>query len=320
MSSSMKKITILSIALLGAFAWTGCVKDAFVEKDPSGPVLSARKDSVWTLTVKAVRADSPLTRGLAIGDAEEEATTTTLKSVWTGEDAVKVYLGTELIGTLEVIPDGDPHTATLVGTVTISDVTPGSTRLTFLTPRETIEYTGQKGHLLPAYGRSYPIESYFHYTIATGVLVTDVYASNITTEKATFVPMQSIYRMSFRFQDGGVGDKTAITAKSVNISGAAGRLVRSQTVDGTSVTEGDIPVLLQTPTSNPFFVALRNGDETNAEVFTFTVVDEDGATYKGTKTIPASDKPNGKFVSMKNATLTSRLDIPVLPDTKDTVL
>ncbi|MBR0286620.1 MAG: hypothetical protein IJQ96_06315 [Bacteroidales bacterium] len=40
-----------------------------------------------------------------------------------------------------------------------------------------------------------------------------------------------------------------------------------------------------------------------------TVIDADGITYKGTKTIPAAYKPNGTFVSMKNATLNERMGV-----------
>ena len=80
-------------------------------------------------------------------------------------------------------------------------------------------------------------------------------------------------------------------------------------MDGTSLVEGAIAVTLGTASANPFFVALRNGDETNAEALTFTVIDADGVTYRVSKTIPAEYKPNGTFVSMKNATLNDRLGV-----------
>ena len=76
---------------------------------------------------------------------------------------------------------------------------------------------------------------------------------------------------------------------------------------------------LGTASADPFFVALRNGDETNAEALTFTVIDADGVTYKGTKTIPASYKPNGTFVSMKNATLNDRMGVSLSATTVGTV-
>lgn len=85
--------------------------------------------------------------------------------------------------------------------------------------------------------------------------------------------------------------------------------MQSQAVDGTSLVEGAIDMTLGTATADPFFVALRNGDETNAEALTFTVIDADGVTYRGSKTIPAEYKPNDTFVSMKNATLNDRLGV-----------
>ena len=78
-------------------------------------------------------------------------------------------------------------------------------------------------------------------------------------------------------------------------------MVQSQSIDGTTVTEGTISVTLGTPSSAPFFVALRNGDEAD-EAVTFTVIDTENATYKGSKLIPAGYKAGG-FVSVKNATL-----------------
>jgi hypothetical protein len=45
-----------------------------------------------------------------------------------------------------------------------------------------------------------------------------------------------------------------------------------------------------------------------------------GATYRGNKTIPADYKPNGSFVSVKNATLDKRLDLPLNATEVTTVL
>ena len=114
--------------------------------------------------------------------------------------------------------------------------------------------------------------------------------------------------MNFRYKVDG-STKTPITTESVTIASAGGHLVQSQAVDGTSLVEGAISVTLGTASADPFFVALRNGDETDAEELSFTVVDTDGVTYKGTKTIPAAYKPNGTFVSMKNVTLDQRLGV-----------
>ena len=314
----MKKNIILVIALLGALVMTACQKDPFSGEIPKGTDVS-ESDSVWTLTLRAVKDGA--TRGLAIGDGTE-ATTTELKSIWKDGEAVKVYLGSTLIGTLTATPDAlDPHEATLSGSVTTAGITEGVTTLSFLTPREEWDYTGQVGKLLIADDPVNSIEAKYHYTFAENVLVAGVSGSNITTGTAHFANKQSIYRMSFRFQNGGVGAKTPINTKSLNISGSGAALVQRIEVGVVANTRGDISVMLDEATTNPFFVAICNDYANgNEEVFTFTVVDNDGVTYRGTKTIPEECNYNGSFVSMKNATLTSRLDIPLSSTEVATVL
>ena len=298
----MRKSIITIAALACALIWTGCqrIEEELIQEKPEEPV---EEELSYTITVQAVKADGEQTKGLAIGDGDE-ASTTERKSIWKNGEEVKVYLGTDCIGTLTATPDGtDAHKATLSGTVTTTDIEAGTTTLNLLTPRESWDYSGQTGVLLASAGS---IEKKYHYTLASSVLVKAVEGSVITTESATFANQQSIYRLSFRYNDGVT--KTPLTTKSVTISSANGQLVQRQVMGGATTT-GDISVTLGTASADPFFVALRNGDETNAEVLTFTVVDNDGVTYRGTKTIPAGYKPNGTFVSVKNATLTERLQL-----------
>ena len=309
MTMIMKKKIILMAALLGAMAWTGCQRiEEFIEEKPE----VEQGTTTYTLTVLAERNDGAETKGLAIGDGTE-ATTTLLKSIWKEGEPVKVYLGTDCIGTLTATPDGgDAHLATLSGTVTTTGIVANTTTLTLLTPRESWDYTGQVGKLLLTDDATDSIEKKFHYTMASSVLVTGVSGSNISTEDAHFTNQQSIYRLSFRYSS------TPITTKSVTISGASNHLVQSQVLGG-AATEGDISVTLGTASADPFFVALRNGSDAQ-EVYTFTVVDDTGVTYRGTKTIPADAKGNGKFVSVKNATLTERLDLALSATEVDTVM
>lgn len=314
----MRKTIITTVALACALVWTGCqrIEEELIQEKPEVPVEVVEKaDSVWTITLQAVKADTPQTKGLAIGDGDE-ATTTELKSIWKDGEEVKVYLGTECIGTLTATPDGtDAHKATLTGTVTTTSIEAGTTRLDLLTPRESWDYTGQTGVLLES---AESIEKKYHYTLASSVLVTAVEGSTISTGNATFANQQSIYRLSFRYQKADES-KTPITTKSVTISGASGQLVQSQEIGGATTT-GDISVTLGTATTEPFFVALRNGDESNEEDLTFTVVDNTGVTYRGSKTIPAEYKPNGTFVSVKNASLDQRLDLSLSATEVSTVL
>ena len=314
----MKKNILLIAALAGAMAFTACQKaeEEFIVEKPE--VVEQQKEATtYSITIIAERNDGPLTKGLDIDG--DEATTTLLKSIWKDDEPVKVYLGNSCIGTLTATPDGvDAHRATLSGTVTTTGITPGTTTLTLLTPREAWDYTGQVGKLLLSDDAVNSIEKKFHYTAATDVLVTAVAGSSITTEEAHFANQQSLYRLSFRYNDGNT--KTAITTKSVTISAANGHLVQSQAVDGSSLVEGPISATLAAASADPFFVALRNGDETNAEALTFTVVDNTGVTYRGNKTIPAQYKPNGTFVSVKNCSLDQRMDLALSATEVNTVL
>jgi hypothetical protein len=286
-------------------AFFGCqkVEEALVEEKK--PVVVTEREG--RLTVQAVKGEAPGTKGLAIeGD---ESTTTVLQSIWKADEPVKVFLGTSCIGTLTAVPDPeDAHKATLSGTVTTSGLVAGTTTLTLLTPRESWDYIGQVGKLLLKDDAENSIEKKYHYTRAT-VLVTEVSGGSVRTKSAFFANEQSIYRLNFLFQAGGAGDKTPVLAKSVIISSENGHLVQSQSADGSSLEEGPVTVTLGTASSEPFFVALRNGDETNEEALGFTVIDDDGVTYKGSKTIPAQYKPNGTFLNVKNATLTGRLGL-----------
>ena len=328
----MKKNLLFILAVAGALAGCQGVEKELIqdrtedrrEQDPS------KRDTLWTVCIEAERQNGPETKGLSIGDGEEEATTKDLRSIWKADEPVLVYLGTECIGTLKATPREDPHKATLSGIVTTGGITPGVTTLTLRTPRAEWAYTGQVGKLLlqddpnNQGDANRSIEKRFHYTMAENILVTAATVGEggkgtLTTQNASFANQQSIYRMSFRFQKNGAGDKYAIDAKRVWITAAGGGLVLSRGADGSSLT-GTLDVILDEATRNPFFVALRNDNTTDDEALAFRVMDNEGVTYYGTKTIPAAYKPNGTFVSMKNATLTGRLDLPLGSETVGTAL
>ena len=310
----MKRGLLIGIAL--AFVWTGCMEEELLPEEQT-----AEPASEWTLTLQAVKQDASETKGLAIGGGDSEANTTVLQSIWKAGEPVEVYLEGTHIGTLTATPDAtDAHQASLSGTVTTTDITPGKT-LTLLTPRQEWDYTGQAGRLLLQDDLNYykgednrSIEKKYHYTMAENVLVTAASNGAITTDQASFANQQSIYRLNFRFQHNGAGLISAITAKRIWIAAEGGGLVKTRALDGTSVT-GTIEVLLDNATENPFFVALRNNNTTTAEDLAFKVMDSEGITYFGTKTVPAAYKPNGTFVSMKNATLTKRLELALHTET-----
>ena len=315
-----------------ALVWTGCIKDETeLIQDYQEAQRPQPKDSVWVVSIRAEKempgqtGNAGMTKGLAIGTGSESETTV-LQSIWKANEPVEVYMKGAHIGTLTATPDAaDAHQATLSGTVTTTGITPGTTELTLLTPRQDWDYTGQVGRLLLQddpnnYGAdNRSIEKKYHYTMAEKVLVTAASNGTITTDKASFANQQSIYRLSFRFQHNGVGDKSSITARRIWITAAGGGLVQTQALDGPSVT-GTIEVLLDNSSQDPFFVALRNNNTTTTEDLKFKVMDSEGLTYFGTKNIPAEYKPNGTFVSMKNATLTGRLELTLQNETVTEVL
>jgi ABC-type uncharacterized transport system auxiliary subunit len=315
----MKKNLLILMALAGAMVLAGCqkVEEEIAEEKPE---VVRKETTTWTLTVQAERNDGPQTRGLSMDG--DKSTATELQSVWKAGEEVLVYLAGTCIGTLTATPGENAHMATLSGEVTTTGIVANTTTLTLLTPQADWDYTGQIGRLLLSdegteSATQKSIERLYHYTMATDVTVTAVTEDGegkgtITTGKASFINQQSICRFSFRYNNGGT--KAPIATKSVTISGANGHLVQSQVFGGTSV-EGPITVTRTEADTNPFFVALRNGDETNDEVYTFTVIDGTGVTYKGGKEVPADYKSNGTFLSMKNTTLDTRLEL-ALSDTE----
>ena len=77
----MKKCLLIGIAL--AFVWSGCMKEEPLPEEPEE--LTAAAESVWTLTLQAVKQDAPETKGLAIGAEDSEGSgrsTSRWKSIW----------------------------------------------------------------------------------------------------------------------------------------------------------------------------------------------------------------------------------------------
>lgn len=311
----MKRFFYFSLIAMAAMAFGGCQEkeEDLQEEQPQ------EQERTWTLTMRAQRVDGPETKGLEIGDGESLANTQSLLNIWEGYEYVQVYLGDVLVGSLRAEPDAsDAHYATLTGSLTTTaNIVAGTTRLTLISPvsLDSWSYTGQEGVLEGVVNEDNSIEAKYNVVMAENVLVTNVDGDNITTEQALFESQQSIYRLSFRFQKGGEGTKNPITAQRVTISAANGGLWRSN-ADGT----GDITVALRNATTDPFFVALRNLNTTDAEALNFQVVDDGGYTYLGSKTIPAELKANGTFVSIKNATLTGRLGITKSTESVDEAL
>lgn len=311
----MKRYLLILLALAGVLAGCQDVEKGLLNETPEDKRVQP-KDSVWTVSIQA-EMEGTGTKGLEIVGTEE-ATTTGLTSIWKTGEKVYVFQETTYIGTLTVTPLDNPKYATLSGLVTTASIQPGTTTLTLLTPRKDFDYTGQVGSLLMrddpnnqgAANRS--IENKYDYAMAGNVLVTAATVNaagrgSLTTEPARFANQQNIYRLSFGYQKDASSQKYPIEAKRLWITAARGQLVLSQKVGGTPTT-GTLDITLDTPTANPFFVALRNVDTADEQI-RFRVLDWEGITYSGVRTIEAQYKPNGKFLSLKNTTLNERLEL-----------
>ena len=307
----MKKLLTILAALLAAMAWTGC-QDTLEIENPTNQEerTGAVKDSV-TLTIEAGKQVD--TKALELVNEGQK-----INAFWREGEEVKVFAsGSEPIGTLTATPKDDKTKATLTGTISTAGLKSGD-NLTLLFPRATWSYEGQSGRLLfDANHPTWPsIEKDYDFARAI-VAITEVSDSHIiTSSSTTFQNQQSIYRFGFRY---GAVDGPTIRSKTVLLSSDRGQLAKSgNAVTGeiTCFANGEtmtieLPEALTTDeaTANTLlYFAIRNGNKTQDDTFSFTIYDNDGATYKGTKLIPQA-KLASSFISAKTVPL-NRLELP----------
>lgn len=283
----MKKINIwmsvLALALLG----TACMEqEVMLEEKP--------RTQVWNLTVRAEK--EPDTKGLNLDGNR-------LNTLWkTGETVSVLANGKYLAQTLGVTPDAqNAKIATLSGSVTVSGVKVDEV-LKLQIPRQTWDYTGQKGILLgPDVECS--IEKDYAYALAevkvTSVTPEEGNMGTLTTTNAHFVNQQAIYRLNFKNND------AALAVKDVTISSSKGKIVLSRDLAAGTTTYGSLSVNMESSSADPIYVALRNDDETAQDYF-FSVTGADGLTYTGKKTIPAEAFSHG-FLGIQDMALTKLL-------------
>ena len=302
---TMKKSIYLIIALWGALAWTGCQRH---EEDPV-PVEQPGQDvAVWMMTVQASMPADAGTKGLYL---EEDKT---LNVYWRSGEKVNAYLEGQYVGFLEVTPGAGekPLSATLSGPLSLSSLISEGDELTLLFPRRAGNlwtYEGQNG-LLTGEGS---IEECFDYARAI-VSVTDKDPAHgtLSASDASFQNQQSIYRFGFKF--GGA----QIPVSTVILSSAGGEIATSCNVDTGEAVTGNLTVVRPAASTEPTYVAIKNGNTTQDDTFSFTVYDGDGVTYEGTKDIPVTALSRG-FVSAKNIAL-DRLDAKLSSAETTTVL
>lgn len=300
----MKKTTMILAALLAAMAWTGCQNTLEVD-DPSAreekPV--AVRDSV-TLTLEAGKGLD--TKALTLVD---NGTTATLTAKWSEGENVYVFAsgsGT-CIGTLTAHPKSDATKATLSGSINATGLAAEQT-LTLLFPKSTWSYDNQGGRLSS-------IASDFDFA-RTQVTIESVSAEQIvTTKSVNFANQQSIYRFGFRY---GATDGPTIRTKTLHLTSNKGKIaktVNAVTAANTYFASNEAMTIelsealtQQEATDHALiYVAIRNDNTSQADTFSFEIFDNDGATYKGSKEIPA-DKLSSPFVSAKTI-LMNRLEL-----------
>lgn len=303
----MKKTMFLMAALMAAMTGTGChdTLEEDVIPDPE-ETAEAGMDAVATLTLEAGKGAD--TKALALVDDGKKAT---INAFWSaGEQVTVLKPSGSAIGTLTATPNpSDPARATLTGEITITGLAVNDD-LTLLFPSATWSYAGQSGRLLydSEHSSWKSIEKDFDFAWAT-VTIKEITASSITTSSsADFQNQQSIYR--FGLLHGG----NTIPAETVLITSSQGKLAKSvnavskATTYFTSIDPLTVNIPAAPSAGELIYVAVRNDNTTEDDTFSFTVYDGDGATYKGSKTIPSTSltKP---FVSAKNVSL-NRLELP----------
>lgn len=253
--------------------------------------------SGYTLTIEAVKNVD--TKAL-----ELENNGGTLTSSWVQDEKVDVYLGGELMGTLLATPDASSNNLKATLTATLDKVTgiqAGSTLTLIFPGREDHlwDYTGQDG--------SAPTPSGIlstKYDFAIAEVEIDAIDNNTITPKtgATFTNQQSIYRFGFK-QGNDYIDPIDFT-----VSASGNTIVQSfsyQTDAWTPVLGNSLSVTTPTtkPTDSFYYLSLLNQNTTSNEHYSFKLTGPSNELLMGSKDVAADHLDQGKFISMKNITV-----------------
>ena len=258
----MKTNNLFLVAALLGTVLAGCQKVSEVQNPEEKP----GEVKVWTLKVQAVKDVD--TRAL-------DNSGNTMKPYWKEREQVDVYLDGEIIGTLAVTAVSDAGTATLEGTVSAENLEAGSS-LYLLFPNRpdgAWTYLGQNGTLPEPF-------DYASATLEIASLDPNEHTITVTSNKASFVNEQNIYRFSFT-----VGND-AISVKSFIVASDKEQIVRSRSYSGDWNSVYGNLFVNSLSAQTPSFVSIRN-ENTGAERYTFSVVGNDDALYLGNKSISA---------------------------------
>lgn len=249
------KTNIITKISLATLAFAGFIGAACSSDD--------EQNSTATLTLTAVKGNyNGSTRALSY-DATKGIVTT-----WATTDKVAIYNSgwASKIGDLSPMADSQNHITKLDGNVSSAGLKIGD-RTELIMPRTTWSYDGQDGTLAT-------ISSTYDYAIASAQVTFIDQNKKLFASDALFKTQQAIVR--YIIKQGG----TELPVVSMTIVAASGKLVKSRSLDGTSVEYGGIEV---TPASatNVLDVAIRNDNE-EADTYTLTVKTSDNKIYSST--------------------------------------
>jgi len=270
----MKKYTIISLSslLLIGMAAFSCSKSL--------------DNSEETLPHKKVNANIPAK--VASSKVVADGGTATFST------SEKVYVYNNTTSTLDtdyLSPDADGATANLKGSLSGTYSAGNSLKLLYNTTSEGIaDYTNQDGTL----------ENVVDAATAT-VKIASVDGDSFTTRTAYFENLQSIFKFTFKDEDNNI-----INVKSLTILSENNKIQSTYNLIEEAVTYGGINVTCNTAQST-VYVALRFTSNPS-EMILFSVMDENGKVYTGSKTSPTSGFKIGRFytstVSVKAHTFT----------------
>ena len=282
------KTLMLSAATVALFGMTACSgsDDNIIGDEPITEQPGAVK--TYQVSIPATMPGAEQTRAVSF-----DGTTST--STFKAGEKVYVYNVTKnevMVGYLQpsnITTDGKgcDLTGTLTGTNAISanDELKLMYNLTTVYPEPTsckFDYNGQNGTQSGVVDGALATVNVSSYT--GGTLT--------TTAPASFQPVQSMFR--FKFVD---ENNNPITVKTLRIQSTYWDIAATYWPfdNNSSFGVNDIMVTPLSPTSDYLYVAICINEDETPSALEFTVKDNDGNEYKGTKDAPSGGFKNGKY-------------------------
>ena len=234
-----------------------------------GSSLDNAEARTWKVSINAGPAIE--TRAISVGGNNGQ----TLYYNWDNGDAVEVVKDGTSVGTLSANQSaGNSAYATLEGTLSgtfsVGDV------VTLYYHTAALDYTGQTGTLAGVSTSKSYLEA------SSTVKSVDGSGGFLAMSDAAFSPMQAYLDLSFSMPDG-----TPIQITTLEIWADGGKLVKTKTLDGTTVyaTEADPLTITAAAPTDKLFLALRD-ENGSANKYHFRAITGDNIfTYEGNKNL-----------------------------------